>query len=110
MLVTNTGNGHYTCSYGASSCDEHRKTAVVIDVVIPSDSGQEHEVLVPVATGGLRAVMPKLLIFDNGEKGTVLDSCAPDVLSVLLLPYTMRRFTSLVMLFGFRLDQHSVVS
>lgn len=79
-----------------------RKTAVVIDVVIPSDSGQEHELLVPVAT--------KLLIFDNGEKGKVLDSCAPDVLSVLLLPYTMRRFTSLVMLFGFRLDQHSVVS
>lgn len=32
--------------------------------------------LVPVATGGLRAVMPKLLIFD-GEKGTVFDSCAP---------------------------------
>lgn len=87
-----------------------RKTAVVIDVVIPSDSGQEHELLVPVATGGLRAVMPKLLIFDNGEKGKVLDSCAPDVLSVLLLPYTMRRFTSLVMLFGFRLDQHSVAS
>lgn len=64
-----------------SNRDNHRKTAVVIDVVIPSDSGirkKEHEMVVPVATGGLRAVMPKLLIFENGEKDTVLDSCAPE--------------------------------